>query len=125
MCLQSSSSSIEEFPPDPFTDEQRIHGAIIFHLIVGFYCFVLIAFVCNDYFLPSVFCICQGKETLGQIGFTISSNSFYSGEIKLNLNLKFSFRYDWAYFVLRKFWELELSVIDFISKSLIGSLNTK
>lgn len=55
------TASIDEFPGDFFTPEQRLHGAIICHLIIGFYCFVLIAFICNDYFLPSVFCICQGK----------------------------------------------------------------
>ncbi|XP_050522285.1 sodium/potassium/calcium exchanger 4-like isoform X2 [Daktulosphaira vitifoliae] len=50
--------SIDDFPPDYFTEEQRLHGAIILHVLVAFYGFVFIAIVCNDYFLPSVFCIC-------------------------------------------------------------------
>lgn len=42
-----------------FTDEQRLHGAIIFHIIAAIYFFTLLAVVCNDYFLPSVECICD------------------------------------------------------------------
>lgn len=52
--------SIDEFPPDIFSKEQRRHGAVIFHLLVAFYGFLFITFTCHDYFLPSVFCICSG-----------------------------------------------------------------
>ncbi|XP_027840072.2 sodium/potassium/calcium exchanger 5-like isoform X2 [Aphis gossypii] len=55
---ENVSRSIDDFPPDFFTDDQRRHGAVVFHFLVAFYGFVFIAFVCNDYFLPSVFCIC-------------------------------------------------------------------
>ncbi|KAL4107645.1 hypothetical protein QTP88_017958 [Uroleucon formosanum] len=55
---ENVSRSIDDFPPDFFTDNQRRHGAVVFHFLVAFYGFVFIAFVCNDYFLPSVFCIC-------------------------------------------------------------------
>uniref|UniRef100_A0A2S2R4K3 Sodium/potassium/calcium exchanger 5 n=1 Tax=Sipha flava TaxID=143950 RepID=A0A2S2R4K3_9HEMI len=55
---ENASRSIDDFPPDFFTNEQRRHGAVVFHFLVAFYGFVFIAFVCNDYFLPSVFCIC-------------------------------------------------------------------
>ncbi|CAH0385573.1 unnamed protein product [Bemisia tabaci] len=55
----SEDRSIDQFPPDVFTEEQRAHGAIIVHLCIALYFFVVIAFVCNDYFLPSVYCICQ------------------------------------------------------------------
>jgi hypothetical protein len=57
---ENASRSIDDFPPDFFTNEQRRHGAVVFHFLVAFYGFVFIAFVCNDYFLPSVFCICLG-----------------------------------------------------------------
>lgn len=57
---KNATRSIDDFPPDFFTDDQRRHGAVIFHFLVAFYGFVFIAFVCNDYFLPSVFCICLG-----------------------------------------------------------------
>ncbi|CAA9995413.1 unnamed protein product [Nesidiocoris tenuis] len=48
-----------DFPEDLFTTEERQHGAIVLHVLCGLYCFIVIAFVCNDYFLPSVDCICQ------------------------------------------------------------------
>lgn len=50
--------SIDEFPRDFFTEEQRRHGAVIVHLILSFYGFLFITFVCQDYFLPSVLYIC-------------------------------------------------------------------
>lgn len=59
---ENVSRSIDDFPPDFFTDDQRRHGAVVFHFLVAFYGFVFIAFVCNDYFLPSVFCICLGTS---------------------------------------------------------------
>ncbi|XP_060850055.1 sodium/potassium/calcium exchanger 5-like isoform X2 [Rhopalosiphum padi] len=50
--------SVDEFPRDFFTEEQRLHGAVIVHLILSFYGFLFITFVCQDYFLPSVLYIC-------------------------------------------------------------------
>ncbi|XP_031369643.1 sodium/potassium/calcium exchanger 4-like isoform X1 [Apis dorsata] len=50
--------SIHDFPEDLFTYEQRRHGAIILHAFLGLYCFLLTAFVCHDYLLPAVDCIC-------------------------------------------------------------------
>ncbi|VVC32216.1 Sodium/calcium exchanger membrane region,Sodium/potassium/calcium exchanger [Cinara cedri] len=51
--------SMDEFPPDYFTEEQRRNGAVIFHLSIAFYGFILITVVCHDYFLPSVLYICS------------------------------------------------------------------
>lgn len=42
-----------------FTDEQRLNGAIVLHILAAIYFFTLLAVVCNDYFLPSVECICD------------------------------------------------------------------
>lgn len=42
-----------------FTDNERLDGAIIFHISAATYFFVLLAVVCHDYFLPSVECICD------------------------------------------------------------------
>lgn len=55
-CIPNSS---EDFPKDLFTMEQKRHGAVILHFILGIYCFTLLAVVCNDYFLPSVERICE------------------------------------------------------------------
>ncbi|XP_075214666.1 sodium/potassium/calcium exchanger 5-like isoform X3 [Lycorma delicatula] len=56
---ESVGKSDSEFPDDIFTHEQRKHGAILFHIFVSLYFFLVIALVCNDYFIPSVICICQ------------------------------------------------------------------
>ncbi|XP_018399172.1 PREDICTED: sodium/potassium/calcium exchanger 4-like [Cyphomyrmex costatus] len=52
-----SERSIREFP-EVFTYEQRRHGVVVLHLLFGFYCFILTAFVCNDYLLPALDIIC-------------------------------------------------------------------
>ncbi|XP_012060888.1 PREDICTED: sodium/potassium/calcium exchanger 3-like [Atta cephalotes] len=49
--------SIREFS-EVFTYEQRRHGAVVLHLLFGFYCFILTAFICNDYLLPALDIIC-------------------------------------------------------------------
>lgn len=43
----------------PLTGEQRKNGAIILHIFAAFYFFTLLAVVCNDYFLPTIECICE------------------------------------------------------------------
>lgn len=52
-----SERSIKEFP-EKFTYEQRRQGVVILHVLFGFYCFILTAFVCNDYLLPALDIIC-------------------------------------------------------------------
>jgi hypothetical protein len=54
------NSSVSDFPDDLFDFEERKNGAIIVHVFLALYCFTIIAVVCNDYFLPSVDCICTG-----------------------------------------------------------------
>ncbi|KMQ94608.1 sodium potassium calcium exchanger 4-like protein [Lasius niger] len=49
--------SVDEFP-EAFTLEQRRRGAAALHIFFGFYCFILTAFVCNDYLLPTLDIIC-------------------------------------------------------------------
>ncbi|CAK9807069.1 Sodium/potassium/calcium exchanger 5 [Anthophora quadrimaculata] len=57
-----TSRSIDDFPVDLFTYEQRRHGAVALHAFLGFYCFLLTAFVCHDYLLPAVHRICIGMN---------------------------------------------------------------
>lgn len=40
-------------------EDQRMKGAIIMHIFGAFYFFTLLAVVCNDYFLPTIECICE------------------------------------------------------------------
>lgn len=53
-----SVRSIHDFPEDLFSRNERKHGAVIFHIFFGFYCFLMTAFICNDYLLPALDCIC-------------------------------------------------------------------
>ncbi|XP_058809393.1 sodium/potassium/calcium exchanger 4-like [Phymastichus coffea] len=57
-----SPHSIEDFPEDLFTYQQRQRGAVLLHLFFGFYCFLLTAYVCNDYLLPALDCICADLQ---------------------------------------------------------------
>lgn len=43
-------------------EEQRQHGAVLLHFLGAIYFFTLLAVVCNDYFLPSVECICEDLQ---------------------------------------------------------------
>lgn len=52
-----SPRSIDEFP-EVFTLDQCRQGAVILHAFFGLYCFILTAFVCNDYLLPALDIIC-------------------------------------------------------------------
>lgn len=53
--------AIEEFPPDGFTTEQRRSGFIVIHIILAIYLFLLLAVVCDDFFVPSITRICESK----------------------------------------------------------------
>ncbi|CAB3361727.1 Hypothetical predicted protein [Cloeon dipterum] len=46
--------AILDFPADLFTDVERRHGAALLHAFLAFYLFILLAIVCDDYFVPSI-----------------------------------------------------------------------
>ncbi|KAG4079589.1 hypothetical protein HA402_011540 [Bradysia odoriphaga] len=62
------SSSIDEFPDDLFTQEQRLQGAIVLHFIGVIYFFTMTALVIDNYFIPSVLCICQDLNISQDVG---------------------------------------------------------
>ncbi|XP_057333400.1 sodium/potassium/calcium exchanger 3-like [Microplitis mediator] len=53
-----SENSAKDFPEDLFTKDQLRKGAALLHTFFGFYCFLLTAYVCNDYLLPALDIIC-------------------------------------------------------------------
>lgn len=53
--------AINEFPWDGFTREQRQHGWVILHVLLACYLFILLAIVCDDYFVPAIKKICDSK----------------------------------------------------------------
>lgn len=42
-----------------FTVEQLRQGWVVLHVFAAVYFFILLAIICNDYFLPTVECICE------------------------------------------------------------------
>ncbi|XP_014771268.1 sodium/potassium/calcium exchanger 4 [Octopus bimaculoides] len=57
-----SSPAYKEFPPDLFTNEQRYHGAMVLHFILGLYMFYALSIVCDEYLYAVLEKTCQ---TLG------------------------------------------------------------
>lgn len=54
-------AAILEFPNDGFTRAQRKHGWVLLHFVLACYGFVLLAIVCDDYFVPTIKKICDGE----------------------------------------------------------------
>lgn len=55
-----SPHSMDEFPNGLFTDDQLKNPfVLLFHAFIGLYCFLLTAYVCNDYLLPALDVICS------------------------------------------------------------------
>ncbi|CAF3642731.1 unnamed protein product [Rotaria sp. Silwood1] len=50
--------AIDEFPEDLFTQSQRRHGAIVFHLFACIYIFIAIAILVDDYFIAALDKLC-------------------------------------------------------------------
>lgn len=47
--------SINDFPGDFMTQEHRLmHGGVVVHILLAIYLFVALAFVCDDFFIPSL-----------------------------------------------------------------------
>ena len=74
-----AKGAVDEFPPDFMTQEQRYKGGIIFHVTVTFYMFGLLAVVCDDYFVLSLYHIClrlqMDKDVAGATFMAIGSSA--------------------------------------------------
>jgi len=55
-------ASILDYPADLFTQQERRNGAILVHFIGSLYIFYAIAFLCDDFFVPSIETICEGQS---------------------------------------------------------------
>uniref|UniRef100_A0A8D8N6R7 Sodium/potassium/calcium exchanger 5 n=3 Tax=Culex pipiens TaxID=7175 RepID=A0A8D8N6R7_CULPI len=53
------TTSMDDLPPDLFSKTQRLRGAILLHFFAAVYFFIILAYICSEYFLPSVECICE------------------------------------------------------------------
>ncbi|KAG4069582.1 hypothetical protein HA402_002645 [Bradysia odoriphaga] len=61
-------SSIDQFPQDAFTQEQRLQGAVVLHFIGAAYFFTVSGLIINYFFIPSVQCICQDLKITPDVG---------------------------------------------------------
>ncbi|KMY91738.1 sodium/potassium/calcium exchanger 4 isoform X1 [Drosophila simulans] len=55
---EDEGSPMDEFA-DLFTVSQLRQGWVVLHVFAAVYFFILLAIICNDYFLPTVECICE------------------------------------------------------------------
>lgn len=53
--------AIDNFPRDHFTQKQRRSGLVIFHIFAAAYMFLALAITCDEYFIPCLEVICDGK----------------------------------------------------------------
>ncbi len=57
--FQCIPASINNYPRDPFTPEQRRYGFLLIHLFIALYMFLAVAIICDEYFVPSLEHICE------------------------------------------------------------------
>ena len=55
--------AILQFPTPGFNKTQRRYGALIFHIMFCIYMFMGLAIVCDDFFVPALDKISDGKQT--------------------------------------------------------------
>ncbi|XP_076245504.1 sodium/potassium/calcium exchanger 4 [Calliopsis andreniformis] len=79
-------AAIEEFPSDGLTREQRQSGFIVVHFVVAIYMFLLLAIVCDDFFVPSLKRICDNMSVTEDVaGATIMAAASSSPELFINV----------------------------------------
>lgn len=54
------SPSIEEFPDDFLSLDQKRKGGVLIHILIVAYLFCAITIVCDEYFIQSMHRICEG-----------------------------------------------------------------
>ncbi len=53
--------TIDEFPADFLTLEQKRHGGVIIHILITVYLFCAVAIVCDEYFVHALNRIAKGQ----------------------------------------------------------------
>ncbi|CAL1687979.1 unnamed protein product [Lasius platythorax] len=81
-----TSPAIKEFPSDGFTRQQRQAGFVIIHFVIAIYLFLLLAIVCDDYFVPSIKKICEKLNVTEDVaGATVMAAASSSPELFINV----------------------------------------
>lgn len=78
--------AIKEFPSDGLTRQQRQSGFIAIHFVIAIYMFLLLAIVCDDYFVPAIKKICEKINVTEDVaGATIMATASSSPELFINI----------------------------------------
>ncbi|CAK9805480.1 Sodium/potassium/calcium exchanger 5 [Anthophora quadrimaculata] len=78
--------AIKEFPSDGLTPQQRKSGFIVIHFVIAIYMFLLLAIVCDDFFVPSIKKICEKINVTEDVaGATIMAAASSSPELFINI----------------------------------------
>ncbi|KAI4496188.1 hypothetical protein M0802_008055 [Mischocyttarus mexicanus] len=81
-----TAPAIDEFPSDGFTRTQRQSGFIAIHFAIAIYLFLLLAIVCDDFFVPSIKKICEKMKLSEDVaGATIMAAASSSPELFINV----------------------------------------
>ncbi|XP_020711088.2 sodium/potassium/calcium exchanger 3-like isoform X2 [Athalia rosae] len=81
-----SPPAIQDFPGDGFTQEQRQRGFIVIHFAIASYLFLLLAIVCDDFFVPSIKMICDKLGMTEDVaGATFMAAATSSPELFINI----------------------------------------
>ena len=57
--INCTPPAVNEFPSDGLTREQRKNGWVVLHTVLACYLFILLATVCDDYFVPAIKLLCD------------------------------------------------------------------
>lgn len=78
-------AAILDFPPDGFTRQQRQQGWVLVHAGIATYLFILLAIVCDDYFVPAIKKFCDSLDMSEDIaGATFMATASSSPELFIN-----------------------------------------
>lgn len=78
-------AAIFDFPSDGLTRNQRIHGWVLLHAALACYLFILLAIVCDDYFVPAIKKFCDSLHLSEDIaGATFMATASSSPELFIN-----------------------------------------
>ncbi|XP_044737469.1 sodium/potassium/calcium exchanger 3 [Chrysoperla carnea] len=83
--INCTPPAIDEFPNDGFTRTQRKQGYVLIHFIASCYFFVLLAIVCDDYFVPAIKMMCNSLRMAEDVaGATFMAAASSSPELFIN-----------------------------------------
>ncbi|EFA03342.1 sodium/potassium/calcium exchanger 4 [Tribolium castaneum] len=78
-------AAINEFPADGFSRLQRQNGWIVLHVLLACYLFILLAVVCDDYFVPAIKKFCDSLNMREDVaGATFMAMASSSPELFIN-----------------------------------------